>query len=144
MRFIKHYGTWISVGHMDDMPYAAEHTHPLLFSTAYLIAARRVPQVSKSTVHGIYLMVRRLVSSVVFKTPPLNYESLQALELLSMFSSTIQEGMPIDSWMASTMGISHASLAFDLTTSYSPNSQEFQLELKQLRIWFALCLMNIQ
>jgi hypothetical protein len=144
MRFIKHYGTWISVETMDDMPYEAENTHPLLFSTAYLIAARHVPRVSKSTIQDMYMMVRRLVSSVVFKTPPLNYESLQAMALLSMFTPTIQTAMPIDSWMVSAIGMSHASLSFDLTTSYSPNSQEFELQLKQLRIWCALCLTNIQ
>lgn len=123
-----------------------EQRHPLLFSTVCLMAARHVPRIGKHTVHDMYMRVRRLASSVVFKAPPLAYTDLQALTLLSLFTPTIQTAMPIDSWMMSGIALNHAMLAFGFT---SPEAQPdpadgTQEQLKRLRILSALCLTNIQ
>ncbi|EOO03174.1 putative c6 finger domain protein [Phaeoacremonium minimum UCRPA7] len=92
----------------------------------------------------MYLRVRRLVASVVFKTPPLDYEALQALAVLSMFTPTIQTAMPIDSWMVSGIAMNHGTLSFGLSGSDFNVSQETQAQLRRLRIWNALCLTNVQ
>ena len=135
---------WISVYKLEDMPVDMEQRHPLLFSSACLLATRHVPRITKATVHEMYLRVRRLVASVVFKTPPLDYEALQALAVLSMFTPTIQTAMPIDSWMVSGIAMNHGTLSFGLSGSDFNVSQETQAQLRRLRIWNALCLTNVQ
>ncbi|KAH8690452.1 hypothetical protein BGW36DRAFT_432254 [Talaromyces proteolyticus] len=143
-KFIKHYGFWISVNHKHDLPDDFERNHPLLFSTACLLASRFVPSIGRTASHEIYLMVRRLASSVVLKPPPLRYEELQGLLLLSMFSPTIQTAMPIDSWLMSALGINHATLHLNRSVDMIlPGNSDYML-LPKLRIWNALCLTHIQ
>jgi hypothetical protein len=127
-----------------DLPPDVEQKHPLLFSTVCLLAARYVPRVSKQTVHDMYMCVRRLASSVVFKAPPLDYEDLQALTLLSIFTPTIQSAMPIDSWMVSGIALNHAALAFGFTSPEPVPADGTDEQLRRLRILNALCLTNIQ
>jgi hypothetical protein len=129
---------------MDDLPVQLERDSPLLFSTACLLAAKHVPRVQKDTVESMYMLVRRLVSTVVFRAPPLDYPSLQALTSLSLFTPTIQSAMPIDSWLVSGMAMSHAVLAFDLNAADFTMLDNSDERLKQLRIWNALCLTNVQ
>jgi len=100
--------------------------------------------VAKQTVHDMYMRVRRLASSVVFKAPPLDYEDLQALTLLSMFTPTIQTAMPIDSWMVSGIALNHATLAFGFTSPEPVAADGSEEQLRRLRIMNALCLTNIQ
>ncbi|OIW35714.1 hypothetical protein CONLIGDRAFT_690403 [Coniochaeta ligniaria NRRL 30616] len=142
--WIKHNGLWISVASVQDIPPDIEQRHPLLFSTVCLLAARHVPRVAKETVHDMYMRVRRLASSVVFKAPYLDYEDLQALTLLSMFTPTIQTAMPIDSWMVSGIALNHATLAFGFTSPEPVPADGTEEQLRRLRILNALCLTNIQ
>ncbi|KAH9884544.1 hypothetical protein F4778DRAFT_553798 [Xylariomycetidae sp. FL2044] len=141
---IKHSGLWISAASIQDLPPDMEQRHPLLFSTVCLLAARHVPRVAKETVHDMYMRVRLLTSSVVFKAPHLDYEDLQALTLLSMFTPTIQTAMPIDSWMVSGIALNHATLAFGFTSPEPVPADGTEEQLRRLRILSALCLTNIQ
>lgn len=92
----------------------------------------------------MYLMVRRLAASVVLKPPPLDYEELEGLLLLSMFSPTIQTAMPIDSWLMSALAINHATLHLNISGNMLIQPDSSNALLKKLRIWNALCLTHIQ
>lgn len=89
-------------------------------------------------------MVRRLAACVVLKPPPLDYESLQSLLLLSMFSPTVQTAMPIDSWVMSALAINHATLPLNISGSQHAHPDFSEMRLKRLRIWNGLCLTHIQ
>jgi hypothetical protein len=143
-RFVKHYGLWISVNHVDDFPPDLEQHYPLLFSTACLLASRFVPSIGRTDEHEMYLMIRRLAASVVLRPPPLHCEDLQGLLLLSMFSPTIQSAMPIDSWSMSALGINHATLHLNDPDNILVRSESGDMLLRKLRIWNALCLTHIQ
>jgi hypothetical protein len=142
--FTERFGKWISIRNVAELAMDLEQQHPLLYSTACLLASPQVPSVGKTTIQRLYLQVRHLVSSTVLKSPPLSHESLQALLLLSMFSPTIQTAMPLDSWIISGVGLNHAVLSFGLANQGSTTTNEDRPALGRLRIWNALCLTNIQ
>jgi hypothetical protein len=92
----------------------------------------------------MYMLVRRLVSSVVLMAPPLDYETLQALTLLSHFTPTIQTAMPIDSWIVSSLAMNHAALAFGFASPNPVAANGTEEQLRRLRVWNAVCLTQIQ
>ncbi|EXJ90645.1 hypothetical protein A1O1_03749 [Capronia coronata CBS 617.96] len=141
--FVQRLGKWIAVYSEADLPDDLEQNHPLLFSTACLLASPHVPNVSKDTIQQVDVLVRRLTASTVLKTPSLSHESIQALLLLSMFSPTIQTAMPMDSWMLSGTSVNHAVLSFNLANP-TPEEEDEDTRLRQLRIWNVLCLTHIQ
>ncbi|MBV36060.1 MAG: hypothetical protein CMP47_11525 [Rickettsiales bacterium] len=140
--FLQRLGKWIAVYSENDLPDDLEESHPLLFSAACLLASPHVPNVSKDTIQRTDILVRRLTASTILKTPVLSHESIQALLLLSMFSPTIQTTMPMDSWMLSGTSVNHAVLSFNLANPASEDDDDARL--RNLRIWNALCLTNVQ
>lgn len=102
-----------------------------------------MPSIGKAVGHDMYLMVRRLAASVVLKPPPLQYEEIQGLLLLSMFSPTIQTAMPIDSWLMSALAINHATLYLNISGNMLTEPDP-SIPLQRLRIWNALCLTHMQ
>ncbi|KIW18953.1 hypothetical protein PV08_03242 [Exophiala spinifera] len=140
--FVQRLGKWIAVYSENDLPDDLEESHPLLFSAACLLASPHVPNVSKDTIQRTDMLVRRLTASTILKTPVLSRESIQALLLLSMFSPTIQTAMPMDSWMLSGTSVNHAVLSFNLVNPASEDDDDARL--RNLRIWNALCLTNVQ
>jgi hypothetical protein len=50
--------------------------------------------------------------------------------------------MPMDSWMLSGTSVNHAVLSFNLANPASEDDDDARL--RNLRIWNALCLTNVQ
>lgn len=142
-RFAEHWGLWISLSKNTRLSVKLRETQPLLFSAACLLASRFVPEVSKSTIHEMYAQVRRLLASVLLNAPPLGYETLQALFLLSMWSPTVQTAVPIDSWLLSGVALNHAILSFDFIDGEGATDVN-EDTFREMRIWNGLCVTQLQ
>lgn len=143
-RFVEHFGPWISVYDVSDLPQNLRQTEPFLYSTACLLASRYVPSIPLPVIHAMYLQVRRLSASVLWSAPPLKYESLQALTLLCLWTATVQTEVPMDSWLLSGISMNHAIIAFEFLDRIPAEPVVTDDMLKKLRLWNALCLTQLQ
>ncbi|KAJ9221994.1 transcriptional regulator family: Fungal Specific TF [Paecilomyces variotii] len=141
--FVEHFGPWISVHDVSDLPQNLRQNEPFLFSTACLLASRYVPGIPLPVIHAMYLQVRRLSASVLWSAPPLKYESLQALTLLCLWTATVQTEVPMDSWLLSGISINHAIIAFEFLDRIPAEPVVTDDMLKKLRLWNALCLTQL-
>jgi len=94
-------------------------------------------------VQAMHSQVRRLSSGILLNAPPLDYEKLQALLLLGMWSAAGQVSISIDSWLLSGIALNHAILSFDFLEE--EGSPDFSTEaLRERRVWNGLCLTRLQ
>lgn len=93
-------------------------------------------------VHGIFAQVQRLTASVILDTE-LDYETLQALLLLCMWSPTVQTSAPFDRWLLSGIAMNHAILSFDFLEDDSVMDMS-EDALRERRIWNGLCANHLQ
>lgn len=91
----------------------------------------------------MYAQVRRLTASVLLNAPPLDYETLQALLLLSMWSPTVQMAAPIDSWLLSSIALNHSILSFDFLDGEGTVDMS-EDTFREMRIWNGLCATQLQ
>jgi hypothetical protein len=108
-----------------------------------LLATRYHPEVSPQTVQDIYKHVKRLIADAVIDTPPVASSVVQALTLLCLFSPTVQNEKPLDSWHLSASTANHAVVAFGLSNVKQQSVTE-QQTIEQLRVWSELCLTHLQ
>jgi hypothetical protein len=141
--FVDHFGSWISISPEAGLPANLRETQPLFFSAACLLASRFVSSIPKSMIYGMYAQVRQLSASVLLNAPPLDYETLQALLLLSMWSPTVQTPVPVDSWLLSGIALNHSILSFDFLENEGPMDLS-EDALRERRIWNGLCVTQLQ
>ncbi|KAI9931267.1 hypothetical protein MW887_010929 [Aspergillus wentii] len=139
--FVDQFGSRISIDNLSDL-HDMGRTDPFLFSTACLLASRYVPGMPQQAIRAMYLQVRHAASNALWNTPPLAYESLQALTLLCLWSPTIQKGALMDSWLLSGISINHALISFDFLDCV-PAGQVSNDMFKKLRLWNSLCLTQL-
>ncbi|KAE8350821.1 transcriptional activator of proteases prtT [Aspergillus coremiiformis] len=141
--FVDNFGPLISIHNLSDLHSEMRKPNSLLYSTACLLASRYVPGIPPPILHAMSLQVRHKAVNVLWEKPPLKYESLQALALLSLWPAAGQKEFPIDGWLLSGTAINHALISFDFF-----NRAPLELIIDndmgaQLRLWNAFCLTQL-
>ncbi|OJJ44096.1 hypothetical protein ASPZODRAFT_829210 [Penicilliopsis zonata CBS 506.65] len=141
--FVENFGSWVSIDSPSDFQNELGQSDPLLFNTACLLAARYVPGIPAPVLHAMYVQVRLAAATLLWTTPPLPYETLQALTLLCLWSATVQKEPPMDSWLLSGISINHAIVSFDFLNRAPTEYVVTDIMLQKLRLWNALCLTQL-
>lgn len=148
VRFLKHFGFWLSFTAEPPEPERLYYAEPLLFSTCCLIASRFVPQFDRETIYEIYGHVRRLASSALLNMGPLYEDVIRSYVLLCFWSPTVQAKVPLDTWLLSSMAANQILLALDLNLDLdndnSPQSSRRSSSINLYRLWACLCILQLQ
>lgn len=147
--FFQRVGPWIGITNWDAISEArnVRRISPLLFAAICLQGGRLEASFCNSAQHDqLYEHVRSLTGRELLISP-LPLESVCALLILAMWSTSPKEKAEfIDSWLMSGYAVQQAMLTINFTTLLKNlnDGKTDHLDQRRLRLWNMICLCHLQ